>query len=206
MELTISKVLFVSVLFFSSVFTASSQHGKLILEKWAIHDEGELKGQTTYRLYLLIDSSNYRVSMIFGNKQHELRISTSEKFWNSELGKPIGYGINPVYTEADPNVRFDTWVTIHSDGLCTSCIPVMFVEAPNEAWSKLLEQGSEVVIQSEIGGAWFVLDSYKANDNKVLLGQFTTSGTLQVVLNASLLDTRTNEEKKLYDLKIHSEE
>jgi hypothetical protein len=164
------------------------------------HSEGTIKGMSTYRLFLKLDSSHTRVMVVYGNSKYPLVIKSSKPFWNSAFGKAIGYGINPLYAQADPELIYDSWVTIQSDGTCTACPSVMNVEAPNNKWLQPFEDGEDIIIQSEIGGAWFVIDKYSITDNKILLGQFTTSGSLEVLLNVTLIDEETGQKTELTGL------
>jgi hypothetical protein len=194
-----SILVFCSITFFC--FNCFGQKGALEIIKIKEHTESSLKGLCTYQLFLKLDSSSTRALMVYGNTQHPLAIKSSKPFWNSAFGKAVGYGINPLYVRLDSNLVYDSWVTIESNGTCVGCPAVMNVESPDEKWIQAFEEGEDIIIQSPIGGAWFVTDKYVVHDNKILLGQFTTSGSIEVLLNVTLKDDTTGQKTDLTGLK-----
>jgi hypothetical protein len=78
----------------------------------------------------------------------------------------------------------------------------MSVEAPTEKWIEPFNAGNNIVISSDIGGAWFVTDKYEITNNKVLLGQFTTKGNLEVLLNVTLISESSGEKTELTGLSV----
>lgn len=183
-------------------FIANGQSPQLALQEIAKHTEGDLRGCTTYQLVLENLPSQQRVVMVYGNKSHPLYIKSSKPFWNSSFGKAVCYGVNVSYQKLDSNIVYDSWVTIQSDFGCSDCPAVMSVEAPNEKWIEPFNAGNNIVISSDIGGAWFVTDKYEITNNKVLLGQFTTKGNLEVLLNVTLISESSGEKTELTGLSV----
>lgn len=175
----------------------------------AHHASGELSGMVTSRLYVGLSSPSDRVVSCSGDDENVLIIeSTSEPAWWNDAGYdfetpfagnsddgPIG--IDPAQFETNPNLQFDSWVTIGSEDITGATLPITLNSPDNPILDsfKANEGYSINTANDAIGSAWFCLpvasnvEAVAGEDLKVLVAQFTTSGQisgqlqLQVFLN-----------------------
>jgi len=101
-------------------FYANAQNGLegIIVEKYYISNSADAAGSigtlntpsTTYRIYVDM-LPNYKFQAAYGVPDHELRISTSTKFFNNEDRGAI----TPTYSKtqaADNTVMLDSWISV----------------------------------------------------------------------------------------------
>ncbi|MDG1781741.1 MAG: T9SS type A sorting domain-containing protein [Flavobacteriales bacterium] len=178
--------------FFS--FVAQAQLEDISLE---IFDPAETSvqpvGTTTYRLYAELGASTDFVSAVYAQDGcGPIDISTSTTFYNDAVGGVTPTGINMAFFQFFPSLELDSWITIGaSHALDAGANDVNFVSTiPADPYS--LAFGGGVGQNFEmIDGAWFTLFESASGfpvgpDNKVLLGQFTTSGGLSFNLNIQI--------------------
>lgn len=158
-----------------------------------VHEEGELAGMTTYRLYFLTDTATDLVSAVFGDSEFPLSITTTTSFYQDALGAANPNSINTLLFAAFPNLEFDSWVTIGIDQVPNAQNGeggVELVSDVDQPWSISFENGGDIIIDSSIGGAWFSTNNQTNgapdDQGRVLLGQFTTDGELGGMINVSV--------------------
>ena len=128
------------------------------------HAVDMIPGETTYRVYVdLVKESDF-LSSVYGAADTPLSISTTTGFYNSAFGGTTAAVINPLFFSAFPEVEYDSWLTIGIDSqpqgdetdvstLESSGQPYLSCFAANNPLS-----GSDVSINDETGGAWYVLN------------------------------------------------
>ncbi len=147
--------------------------------------EGGIPGMTTYRLYATMVNPTDVLSSVVGESGFETSISTSTTFYQDPFGGVLGQSTNPFLYELQPELEFDSYVTIgltESPDLLAGEVEVTAVQSEGSNWIEPFESGGDLMIGGDFGGAWFTLNG-AANaeagaDLRVLLGQFTTSGTI----------------------------
>ena len=142
-------------------------------------------GTTTYRLYATMVNPTDVLSSVAGGDGLETNINTSTSFYQDPFGGALGQVVNPILFSIQPALEYDSYVTI---GLTQGADPaageieVTAVESDGSNWVGPFEDGGNINIGGGFGGAWFTLNgasnAVAGEDLKVLLGQFTTSGTL----------------------------
>ena len=142
-------------------------------------------GMTTYRLYATMVNPTDVLSSVVGEDGLETYINTSTSFYQDPFGGALGQVINPILFGLQPTLEYDSYVTI---GLTEPAntqdgeIEVTAVESEGANWILPFEAGGNIAIDGAFGGAWFTLNgatnAQAGDDLRVLLGQFTTSGTL----------------------------
>jgi hypothetical protein len=149
-------------------------------------------GQNTYRLYADFSSADTEVTAVYGTDSTpwQLVSDATDGFYNDAVGSDFGGGVNPLFFGAFPNLEFDSWFTIgaqpgDADGL-------------NSAFDAALTSlddfntGGEFVVNTFIGGSIFVVPGANTQGvpvaGKVLLGQFTTSGIVDALVNIQFRD------------------
>ncbi|MDA1243073.1 MAG: T9SS type A sorting domain-containing protein [Bacteroidetes bacterium] len=166
------------------------------------HVEGPLAGLTTYRMYVTTPHDDDVMSAMFGDDESPLLIATETEYFQSPFGSVLGSNINPLFFPTFPELEYDSWLTI---GLDSPAGPNE--EAPstigdlNNQWLTNFELGQDVVIEDSIGGAMFVpnnpstLNTRSGADLRILVGQFTTDGTLSGVVNFQMFNHGLNSDE-----------
>ena len=186
-----------------SVFSiAQAQLVDIELETFVVHDDFEfidgvnLDGYTTYRLYAVCESTDDFVSSIFGVFDVITQINTTTDFWQSEFGGLSSESINESALAFVPSLEYDSYVTI---GKIFQSDPGTATFTSGTDWSNQFEPGggipgSSFVIEGAVGGAWFTvnlgaeesINAFAGDDFKVLIGQFTTTGTMTGCVNVQV--------------------
>ena len=145
----------------------------------------DLTGLTTYRMYALCQNPDDFVSGVFGDSNAATLITSTTSFYQDGFGAGLATGINPDLIAFFPSVAYDSWVTIGVDGPVDPTAgegAVNVIAGPTNPWLVNFEAGGDIVIDDETGGGWFNLqgasNGVAGDDLRVLLGQFTTDGTL----------------------------
>lgn len=155
----------------------------------AVHEgmvgDVDLTGFSTYRLYALCQNADDFVSGVFGDDNAPTIITSSTDFFQSPFGDGLATGINPALMSFFPSIAYDSWVTIGVEQQTDAAAgegPINVIAGPSNPWLTNFENGSNLIIDDATGGGWFNLQGYTngiaGDDLRVLLGQFTTDGTL----------------------------
>jgi hypothetical protein len=186
-----------SLLFLFGVIFAFSTQAQLVdveVEVYAEHDGmvgmTDLTGYTTYRVYAVCQSQNDFVSAIYGLAGTPLEITSTTGFWQSPLGANTGSQLNGNVFGTFPEVQYDSFVTIGRASSLDPGTDITAQQAGSEPWLDAFAAGEDIVINGNIGGAWFTLfpgeNGYAGDDFKVLIGQFTTQGVVSGFVNAQI--------------------
>jgi hypothetical protein len=165
----------------------------LLLEVHAEHTEGELSGMTTYRMYITTPNTNDIISAIYGDNDSPLEIATTTSFYQHPFGSSLGTNNNPLLYSGFPELEFDSWLTM---GLDTPPGPGEVAPSTigdlNNGWVSNFEAGMNIVIEDSIGGAMFITNDpgttniVSGEEQRILIGQFTTDGDMSGVINAQM--------------------
>jgi hypothetical protein len=158
------------------------------------HTSGELAGLTTYRVYAVTANANDFVSAVSGDNSFPTQVNSTSGFYQNMFGQAVASDLNTNLIAFFPNLAYDSWVTIGLTGpAAPGQVGVSTQDSPANNWVDVFEAGGNINISDPIGGAWYILtgasNGIAGDDHKVLLGQFTTAGTLsgqmyvQVLLN-----------------------
>ena len=149
-------------------------------------------GATTYRLFANLTADAAEVTAMYGTDSTpwEMIATDSNGFYNDAVGADFGGSINPLFFGSFPNMEFDSWFTIGAqpgddDGL-------------NSAFDSALtslddfNSGGDFVVNTFIGGSIFVVPGANSQGvpvaGRTLLGQFTTAGQVQALVNIQIRD------------------
>jgi hypothetical protein len=149
-------------------------------------------GATTYRLFANLTAAAAEVTAMYGTDTApwEMIATDANGFYNDAVGSDFGGGVNPLFFPSFPNLEFDSWFTIGAepgddDGL-------------NSAFDAALtslddfNSGGDFVVNTFIGGSIFVVPGANSQgvpvDGRILLGQFTTIGQIQALVNIQIRD------------------
>ena len=167
----------------------------------------DLTGMTTYRVYAVLQNSDDVLSAIIGDSQYPTYFNTSTNFFQHSAGSATPNGINSAFYPAFPSLEFDSWVTIGIEQSPSSGEgDISILEDSSSPWVAPFEAGNNLDISSPVGGGWYAFagdsNSIAGSDNEVLVGQFTTSGTLsgQIYMQIFLHGNSQNEVRTLVNL------
>jgi hypothetical protein len=210
------KQFFASILFAVLAVSVSAQTYQLHVEQ---HATNLVPGTTTYRLYIKTLSSSDFLSSIYGNSNAPFLLNTSTgSFYNDNFatGATAG-GINPLFFSLFPTLAADSWVTI---GIANSPVAgsgqsdVTKLESAAQPWLAKFTAGtpvagSNVAINDGLGGAWFVLNGTAngypsaGSNNKVLVMQITTTGTVNGRINAQVFPLGVGANQQQYSFEFN---
>ncbi len=177
--------------------TASfAQFTGLEVEVYQVHDGSipVLEGMTTYRLYANFADPDDFVSAMSGLQGEPLKIRTSTSFFQTPAGGDAGYQINPALFTFVPELEFDSFLTIGVDDTDDPGQDITILDDTQVSWLDPFNEGEDLIIDGLVGGAWFVtfgagtVNAFAGDDGKVLLGQFTTDGTFDGVMNIQVFE------------------
>lgn len=154
-----------------------------------LHAVGGITGLRTYRLYVTTANPTDAVSAVTGYAAFPLNLATTTDFYQY-LGP--GGGVTPnAWLSAFGSIpefaagAFDSYVTIGNSQMANAGLgetSVQTVETPGEPWQSEFEAGNDIAISTSSGGGWFLspgsVSGIAGDDNRVLIGQFTTDGFL----------------------------
>ena len=153
-----------------------------------------LDGYSTYRVYADLAPDWGVMALFTSNLGTPLVWKTDAEFYNNSVaGAVYGTTINSAFFPVFDGLAYDSWFTIGGEDM-TSGITIQ--DAPAGAFNAMgMTPTSELVVTD---GSYFVQSPVTGDaDNKVLIGQFTTAGNLEIKVNLLIRNTVTNEAIKL---------
>lgn len=170
------------------------------------------EGAITYRIYVDM-KPDYRLQVVYGKANHELRIVTSTTFYNNKnCGALVGYNVE--YSKLNEGAyALDSWITLNSatnrhagvlraddsdgsiltkkdftktDGLTNGNLPVF---KPFNIDLNFFNWVKDPSVFTTSNGGWGALSGVVGGtkgptaDNRVLIAQLTTNGKLSFDLN-----------------------
>jgi len=172
------KLLFAAALLASAFIQASDV--RLVVQEM---NSGGASNGRTFRVYAVMPSVNHTLQVVYGDASNPLRIESTAPFYQNQYAAFSAAGISSVMLEVSPDARFDSWITLgyeNNDGNSMWDLGVDF---------SAFDNGGFIVADN---GGWFLTPSDEkcnpSNDGLILLGQFTSQGTITGVLNLQGLD------------------
>ncbi len=165
----------------------------------------DLSGFTTYRLYAVCTNENDFVSAITGLNTTPLSITSTTGFYQNPVSVDIASTLNPFFISIFPEIEFDSWVTIGRTSTADPGSEITALTSANDEWLASFQTGGDIIIDGNVGGGWFTtfspssVNGFAGSDLKVLLGQFTTQGTLSGVINIQCFFNGTNDNDQRFD-------
>jgi len=193
---TMRLCLFFSFLIVASTIDPSKLHSQVIsitVEEF-YSDDGSVigypAGHNTYRIYANTQNATDRVIKVCGDHDNPLSLSvTGSGIWNSPVGGGVLGDATPCILFDNPSTaiaEFDSYITIgincNNDGAANPIYKAEDIANPwqNQAFATAPYGSGEFVVNTPVGGTWFVLpenaSSQAGSDLKVMLAQITTDG------------------------------
>jgi hypothetical protein len=148
------------------------------LEEYAVNG---IAGTKTYRMYVETANSGDVVSALLGDANNPIVIGSSSQFYQHPAGNVLAP--SPALVGLFPALAYDSYVTIGDNTPMTAvAFPSLNGQLP--AWAQSFESGGNISITDAVGSGWYISAGQAGTygvagaDNKVLIGQFTTPGTL----------------------------
>ena len=127
---------------------------------------------------------------MYGTDTEPWTLVGEEAFYQDDFGSDFGGSVNPLLFGAFPSLEYDTWWTIGAepgddDGLNSAFDAAL---TSFDDWNA----GGDFVVNTFVGGSIFIVPGANTQgipvDGKVLLGQVTTSGTTEALVNVQFRD------------------
>ena len=167
----------------------------------------DLTGMTTYRVFAVLENTDDVLSAIIGDSEYQTFFNSSTSFFQHPAGSATPNTLNPTFFSIIPALEFDSWVTIGIDQAPEGDEgSISIIEDSSSPWRAPFEAGNNLDISSAEGGGWYSFmgdsNTISGSDNEVLVGQFTTSGTLsgQIYMQIFLHGDSENEVRTLVNL------
>ena len=145
----------------------------------------ETANGTTYRVYATFDNPTDELVAVYALETAPMVVGVSTSFYQDTVGAVLAQTINPAFFAAFPSLEYDSWFTIgSSDSNGTSDVQ----QVGMDDYFAAFEAGGGFTIDTFIGGSWFLLPGQSADavagaDGRVLIGQFTTDGGVDLTMN-----------------------
>lgn len=135
-----------------------------------VDNAGAVAGRT-YRIYIEMTNDSDAVHMIYGDANHALEIKSTKPFYQAAQGGPLSSNINRKLAKENPEIRYDSYLTIG------------YLDNYENAINQLLDlaefEKSGGAIRTN-DGAWYCLpgkpQTYAGTTKRVLVMQLTTEG------------------------------
>ncbi len=154
----------------------------------------ETANGTTYRVYATFDNPTDELVAVYALDSAPMVVGVSTSFYQDAVGAVLAQTINPAFFGAFPSLQYDSWFTIGSeDSNGTSDVQ----QVGMDEYFATFENGGGFTVDTFIGGSWFLLPNQSADaeagaDGRVLIGQFTTDGVVNLTMNFQWDDEATN--------------
>ena len=154
-----------------------------------LHAVGGITGMRTYRLYVTTANATDAVSAVTGYSAYPMSLATTTDFYQylgpgggaTPNGWQSAFGVIPEFAAG----AYDSFVTIGNTEMADAGAgesAIQTVSTPGENWEADFEAGNDIAIETSSGGGWFLspgsVSGIAGDDNRVLIGQFTTNGFL----------------------------
>jgi|TARA_B110000459_G_scaffold204129_1_gene264796 hypothetical protein len=155
---------------------ASAQFVRLDVEEI---DNGGIVPGKTFRVYAVFTNSGDILDAVYGEASAALKISSTKSFYQHPKGGPLSTDIQRYDMSVNPELAFDSWVTIGSEDNYMNALSGFIME-----FGTFETEGGEI---STDNGAWFVTpdkrQSMAPDSKRILLMQLTTEGKVNGLIN-----------------------
>lgn len=158
-----------------AAFSIQAANVELVVER--VDNGGAVPGNT-FRVYAELPSTQHSLHAVFADDSDGLTIQSTGEFYNHPYGNYSTLDINAEIVAAQPQLGFDSWITLGAENNTNNNLWTAGVDFSN------FEQGGDITVMD---GAWFVVPTdvraFPNSSNLILLAQLTTDGTASGILN-----------------------
>lgn len=158
-----------------------------VIEHTGMVGNTNFAGMTTYRIYANLTGPNDYLGAVYGNAAEPVDITSTTTFYQHPAGGSFGTDLNPFFLTILPDLAYDSWLTIGLDVAPVAVNEEGISSIGMNAELSAFESGANFLLNSSVGGSWFVLpgssNGYPDENLRVLLAQVTTSGLLSGTFN-----------------------
>lgn len=155
-----------------ALFSFSSWAQVQRVEVEAIDNGAAVPGKTI-RVYLVLANDSDQVYTVYGEGIHLMEIKSTKPFYQSTLGGATSRFVNKKLAKENPEVRYDSWLTIGAEDNYNNNTDLLL---DTQSFEK---EGSSI---STKDGAWYALPGnkqcYPDAKKRVLIMQLTSEGTM----------------------------
>ena len=149
----------------------------------AIEAVQETADGTQYRMYVETPNATDKLSAVVGDALNPSYIQSTQPIYRTGVNSDVTANVvNPAFFAIFPSLEWDSWVTIGIENFMIEAdeSSVFLIESTD--WTTQFNAGNGIVMDGEFGDGWFVLpdvsNGLSGDDQRVLVGQFTTHGIL----------------------------
>lgn len=158
---------------------------------WDLIAVDGIEGMTTNRLYLNTTASDDFLTSVSGWAGFESMVQTTTSFYQNENGWVSPNSNVPELFDIFEGLEYDSWITIGIDVAPVGANLEMGIGTfpPSaDVWVLPFEEGGDLLMDAD--GAWYITlgssNGISGDDLQILLGQFTTDGTITGSLNCQI--------------------
>ena len=142
-------------------------------------DNGGIVPGKTFRVFAVFENSGDILDAVYGEASAPLKIASTKPFYQHPKGGPLSTDIQRYDMSVNPELAFDSWVTIGSEDNYNNSLSGFIME-----FGTFETSGGEI---STDNGAWFVTpdkrQSMAPKSKRILLMQLTTEGKIDGFIN-----------------------
>ena len=169
-------ILFTAVLMTLMVAPLSAQFLRLEVDE--IDNEGKVPGKT-FRVFAVFENEGDILDAIYGEASALLSITSTKPFYQHPKGGPLSTDIQRYDLSVNPELAYDSWVTIGSEDNYMNSLSGFIME-----FGEFETSGGKLETSN---GAWFVTpdkrQSMAGASKRILLMQLTTEGKINGLIN-----------------------
>ncbi len=144
--------------------------------------QNTIAGMTTYRVWAELSDPTEQLVAVYGFDSVPLTINTTTAFYQNALGGPLASSINPAVLPVDPDLAYDSWLTIGGEDNTADVSTIGLDFAAFEG------SGGSIVANDVNGGSVFIYPdlepaAFPDADGHVLIAQLTTDGEVSLTVN-----------------------
>jgi hypothetical protein len=143
----------------------------------------ETPNGTQYRMYVETPNATDKLSAVVGDSTNPTYINSTQSIYRTGINTDVTANVvNPAFFPLFPSLEWDSWVTIGIDSFVLGANESIISTIESTDWVAEFNAGNGITMEGEFGDGWFVLpnvsNGVSGDDQRVLVGQFTTAGVL----------------------------
>ena len=144
--------------------------------------QNTVNGMTTYRVWAEFADPAEQLVAVYGFDSVPMTVNTTTTFYQNPLGGPLAASINPAVLPVDPDLAYDSWMTIGGEDNTADVSTIGLDFADFEG------SGGSIVADDVNGGSVFIYPdlepaAFPDADGHVLIAQLTTDGEVSLTVN-----------------------